>query len=185
MQPKINESLNQLLLVSGEKYLVEHAGGHDRLVIGVAVFHPLRKEPSVLIVQRAAHESFLPNVWELPGGHVESSDNTIIDAIVRETSEETGLVVTHVVGRFSDFVYTVPSQGETVRSTLQLNVAVLIHGIEGKDPDVKLNPDEHQKYAWIAESDLADYEMTDGMGKVVSNALEWGRENTHELILVT
>jgi hypothetical protein len=43
----------------------------DKLVVGAAIFHPLLSATvplRVLIVERAAHEKVLPNVYELPGG---------------------------------------------------------------------------------------------------------------------
>jgi len=45
----------------------------DKLVVGVAIIHPIfctTAPLQVLIVQRAAHEQVLPNVYELPGGFV-------------------------------------------------------------------------------------------------------------------
>lgn len=49
---------------------------YDKLVIGVALIHPLlsiTKPPQVLMVQRAAHEKALPGFYELPGGLVSKS----------------------------------------------------------------------------------------------------------------
>jgi 8-oxo-dGTP pyrophosphatase MutT (NUDIX family) len=144
---------------------------YTHLVVGVAIFNgnSSLKQQSVLIVERATHASFLPNTWELPGGHVESADATIIHAIFRETLEETGLHVTHINGEFEPFVYPTAS-GE---KTLQLNFAVSIE--EGMP--ITLSPDEHQNYAWVmSPDDLELYEMTPDMKEVVCNALAWARE---------
>jgi 8-oxo-dGTP pyrophosphatase MutT (NUDIX family) len=144
---------------------------YTRVVVGVAIFNDDQslKQQSVLIVKRASHASFLPNAWELPGGHVESADATIIHAIFRETLEETGLYVTHINGEFEPFVYPVAS-GE---KTLQLNFAVSIE----EDMPITLSPDEHQDYAWVTSpEDVESYEMTPDMKKVVCNALTWAKE---------
>jgi 8-oxo-dGTP pyrophosphatase MutT (NUDIX family) len=142
---------------------------YNRLVIGVAIFkgNSTIKEPSVLIVKRAAHASYFPNKWEIPGGHVEQSDATIVHAIFRETLEETGLYVTHINGEFEQFVYSVDDH-----KALQLNFAVSVEEFIS----IKLHSKEHQDYAWISSPDATKYDMTDGMLKVVSNALKWARE---------
>ena len=67
---------------------------YARLVVGVAIVHPLTKK--LLILQRASTETTLPNMYELPGGGAESCDGTILDTVARETREETGLVVSVV-----------------------------------------------------------------------------------------
>ena len=46
---------------------------YDKLVVGVAIFHPLisaTKPLQILLVQRAAHENVYPGFYELPGGSV-------------------------------------------------------------------------------------------------------------------
>ncbi len=43
----------------------------------------------VLLIQRAAHDGF-PLKWECPGGCVDISDTTILNALSREVGEETG-----------------------------------------------------------------------------------------------
>lgn len=143
---------------------------YSHLVIGVAIFKgdSSTKQQSVLLVQRAAHETFLPNTWEIPGGHVESADATIIHAIFREILEETGLLVTHINGEFEPFAYPVDS-GE---KTLQLNFAVSIE--EGMP--ITLSPNEHQNYTWVSSSDMELYELTAEMKEVVRNAMKWAKE---------
>lgn len=183
--PTVHASITDLF-VPGERLLAGSNTSHDRLVIGVAVFHPSLADPAILIVQRAAHEEFLPNVWELPGGHVEATDATIIDAVVRETFEETGLRVSHVLGRFEDFVYSVQKADSTgavvAKSTLQVNLAVKVEVHElGQELAVTLSPDEHQKYAWVTETALEGYGMTEGMSKVVTDALRWRKSHAQDL----
>lgn len=53
---------------------------YDKLVIGVAIIHPLppvTKPFQVLMVQRAAHENVLPGFYELPGGLVSQLSSPI------------------------------------------------------------------------------------------------------------
>jgi hypothetical protein len=43
--------------------------------------------------------------------------------------------------------------------------------------EVKLNPEEHQNYAWVSKEDFGRYNMTQGMIQVVENALVWAEQN--------
>ena len=49
---------------------LERAAFYNKVVVGVAIFHPSRNKLKVLIVQRASHEKVLPGFYELPGGSV-------------------------------------------------------------------------------------------------------------------
>ena len=76
MPPLITHPSVACRLVSRAAFLEQAASlgtRYDKLVVGVAIIHPFLSttEPlRVLIVQRAAHEKFLPGVYELPGGSV-------------------------------------------------------------------------------------------------------------------
>ncbi|KAJ2810229.1 hypothetical protein H4S07_002789 [Coemansia furcata] len=131
--------------------------------------------PGVLIVQRAAHEHSYPNEWEIPGGHVDPGES-ILEALSREIYEETALVVTKVLCEFEGFRYwsTKYEEGESTTDsslsvcTQQLNFCVLVKDTSA----IKLDPQEHQQYAWCTSETLEQYKMTPTMRQVVSNALE-------------
>ncbi|KAJ2252890.1 hypothetical protein GGI13_003017 [Coemansia sp. RSA 455] len=74
------------------------------IVTGGAISHTNYGVPSVLLVQRAAHERSYPNEWEIPGGHVDPG-KSILESLSREIYEETGLVVTKVLCMFEGFHY--------------------------------------------------------------------------------
>ena len=123
--------------------------------------------------------------------HVEDSDKTILDAAVREVMEETGLIVSNIVGEFQPFEYSVEKilaaeegavPAAIVKSTIQLNfVAQVLPLGSTKAFEVKLNPEEHQNYAWVSKEDLNRYNITQGMIGVVKNALEWAEQNFERL----
>jgi 8-oxo-dGTP pyrophosphatase MutT (NUDIX family) len=163
-----------------------------RLVVGVAIIvptHSIRdrdlissehsKETAnkLLLVQRSATESSFASLYELPGGHADAADGdtTILDAVVRETKEETGLDVREIVGEFKGFEY---AAGKSGRITKQVNFVVKVDlgdEVEGGGSEglrVTLNPEEHQRAVWVSgEEDLVDLGLTGSMKDVVKDAL--------------
>jgi 8-oxo-dGTP diphosphatase len=65
----------------------EGASGKHQIVVGLLV-----RDGSVLLCHRSSNKSWYPNVWDMPGGHVESEE-TPRQALVRELREELGLDV--------------------------------------------------------------------------------------------
>ena len=193
-------------LVSRSAFL-KNAPSFHKLVVGIAIVHPLisaTKPLRILLVQRAAHEKVYPGFYELPGGsvivsllslralteyssHVEDSDKTILDAAVREAAEETGLILSNIVGEIPPLEYSVEKilaaeEGAVptaiVKSTIQLNFMAQVVPIGSINSfEVKINPEEHQNYAWVSKEDLGQYNITQGMNEVVKNALVWAEEN--------
>jgi 8-oxo-dGTP pyrophosphatase MutT (NUDIX family) len=123
---------------------------HKPLVVGVAVAKPGRSdgpgEHQILLVRRVSSEDEFPNAWELPGGGAEvGTDKTILDTVVRETFEETGLEITSITKIIKGFEYWA-SKGDAIQFNLLVEV---------KEPvEVKLNPEEHDEYAWAGLEDL-------------------------------
>ncbi len=57
----------------------------------------LDEKDRVLIIRRAKNADKNPNLWEVPGGHVDPEDDTYLDAAVREAQEEVGLKVSDLI----------------------------------------------------------------------------------------
>ena len=167
---------------------------NKKLIVGAAILRPtstitpspaetvntsLEKQSCrILLVQRAGHESVYPNQWELPGGHAEFGiDQTLLEAVVREVREETGLKVTAVRKEFEGFEY-----GEEVKSkqyNFVVEVAMDKAGEAAEEEsaaglEVVLNPEEHQAFRWVDRHSLEGLEMTDDMRRCVEAALELG-----------
>jgi 8-oxo-dGTP diphosphatase len=130
--------------------------GIDRTVVGIAV----RRDARLLLLQRKP-DDFQPDVWELPGGHIEDGES-IEDAIARELEEETGWTL-EVVLRFID---TFDYPGEAGHLTREWNFAVAAR------MDKELIHPEHQAYAWASADDYGQYPMTDEMRRTVARAFE-------------
>tara|TARA_Y100000992_G_C21090847_1_gene407895 strand:- start:104 stop:574 length:471 start_codon:yes stop_codon:yes gene_type:complete len=54
----------------------------------------INKDDEVLLILRSSSSDKNPNVWEVPGGHVDPEDKDYRAAAVREAKEEVGLDVT-------------------------------------------------------------------------------------------
>lgn len=166
-----SDSVRQYDVTAAEFLKKDQHLQYDHLVIGVAIFndagdHNLHRS-QLLVVQRADTEDQFPNMFELPGGHVEPTDRSILYTVVRETFEETGLLVSHIASTFEPLVYESKAESGVIRKTLQINFRVLV-----KDKSVvKLAPEEHQAYRWISLQDVGDLITTDVMRAVIENAL--------------
>lgn len=83
----------------------------ERTMVRVAVYLVLINEKKILL-QRRFNTGWMDGKYSLPSGHVEGHE-TIFDALIRETKEETGLLVkekdleiVHIMHRTkSDFDY--------------------------------------------------------------------------------
>lgn len=106
----------------------------------------------VLLVKRSETETFAPNHWELPGGHMDFGE-TIEEGLRRECIEELELNV-EVKDSFFSFTY-VTDEGESHYVEI-INLCILT----SDNPKIKLNPKEHSEYKWASsKEELKDLEM--------------------------
>ena len=137
------------------------------------------RQPYLLLIQRAEEDTF-PHFWEIPGGSVEQTDSTILDAVAREVLEETGLRLTRLVEQIGEGLLMWSRRSVPfLRLAFEIEVAeiparmTLTHiqpsgHREADDSDsgtvhdipVKLNPEEHQNYEWVTEDDLINGKET-------------------------
>ena len=61
-------------------------------LLGVAGKALIVKEGKILLLQRSLGSSFDPGLWELPGGKISYGED-LIEALLREVQEETGLEI--------------------------------------------------------------------------------------------
>jgi 8-oxo-dGTP diphosphatase len=114
--------------------------GVTHFTTGVAVF----RSDKLLVVQRAAEDDALGGEWEIPGGGVDEGE-TIEQGARRELLEETGLVVSEVLGIFPGFDYTTARKPKARQFNFRVHV---------EPGDVVLDPNEHDDYRWITEADI-------------------------------
>ena len=132
--------------------------GITHFVVGVIIV----KNGSVLIVKRVPND-FLGGYYELPGGGVENNE-TLEDAVVRETFEETGLTVSSINAVYDGFDYT-----HDDKKVKQINFL-----IDVTDHNVKLNPDEHDSFTWVSLEELNKYPMTKKIEKTITEIFTKG-----------
>ena len=118
-------------------------GSGDRVEIVVAV---LRRHGRVLLCHRSPQRAWYPNVWDLPGGHVEAGE-VPERALVRELAEELGISIAQ------------PSDGPTaVIATDEFHMQVwLVESWAGVPTNTA--PDEHDQLVWANLGEAQDLEL--------------------------
>lgn len=158
--------------------LSESGRPYDKVVAGAAAFRyaPDSASPSILLLRRAAHELYFPNVFELPSGKVDPDDETLKHALVREVKEETGLDIVELHAELKPMACSpektiADDSGKEViisKSAIQLNFVVSVSA-----GAVTLNADEHSDTRWTAKKDTSELNITDAMRVVVWEAFQW------------
>ena len=184
--PPVSKPVNMQVLNSSAndfRKLQPAASGHpyDKVVVGAATLRytsdlTSSKVPSILLLKRASHEPYFPNVFELPSGKADPNDPTLEYALAREVQEETGLNVTEVLAELKPMIYVTEKtvtddtglRSIVSKSAIQLNYVVSVSGGE-----VKLSADEHSDSYWATEEDLGKLDITSEMRAVIQEAFEW------------
>ncbi|KAG6035150.1 hypothetical protein E4U41_006238 [Claviceps citrina] len=125
------------------------------------------RQPRVLLVQRAAHDSS-PLRWELPGGAVDADDPTVLHGLAREVAEETGLRVRHVrrvvpvPGTQTHQVFWNSARSKLIgRFVFEVEIETAATGGRGvadggPPPVVVLDEREHRDFVWATEGEVRD-----------------------------
>lgn len=100
----------------------------------------------VFLPKRAPTKKFLPDVYELPGGHIDYGED-IVAGLKREIEEEFDVRV-NVGDPFAVFTYTNDIKGS--HSIEVIYFAQLVDTPEA----IKLNPEDHSEAGWFAENEL-------------------------------
>jgi mutator protein MutT len=104
------------------------------------VIAALVREGRVLLVHRSPNRHVYPNVWDLPGGHIETGE-TELAALAREMHEELGVQIT--TGSATHLCQLQKGRGEeSVRFS-----AWLVGEWEGTPTNAA--PEEHDEIRWF------------------------------------
>lgn len=131
----------------------------QKVIGGTAIVN----KDKILIIQRAADEKILPNIWEFPSGKKEPLEK-IEDAAVREAKEETGLDV-----KLIKPIYVFNFGWENEEEIRDATEIVFLSSTE-ENPQVKISS-EHQNFAWIGKDEIENYSMSPETKAAVKIAL--------------
>jgi 8-oxo-dGTP diphosphatase len=112
----------------------------------------LNKDGTILIMKRAANDSYMPNKWELPGGKLDIGQD-ISNALEREVLEETGLVVIPT-DKIAYWHSEIMSSGKYKG----LPYVVLVGVTKSVGGKVSISP-EHQDYQWVKVNEALKYNL--------------------------
>jgi 8-oxo-dGTP diphosphatase len=115
----------------------------EAIVAGVMIKHG-----RVLLCHRSADRQWYPDVWDLPGGHVEFGE-TPTEALKRELVEELGVSV-HSLSHLPDRLRTPEFEIDIWQVT----------GWDGTPAN--LVPEEHDAIAWFTAEELTSLEVAHG-----------------------
>lgn len=135
--------------------------GIQKIVMGAVISNGADK---VLCVKRHS-DDFMPGLWELPSGNMDKGE-TPIDCLVRETREETGLTVNVKAGGVIDYVGSFDYTSGSGKKARQLTFVV-----KPEPGFVKLDPKEHEGYAWLSSSELDNYKISNETKAQIRSAL--------------
>jgi mutator protein MutT len=112
-----------------------------RVVAGV-----LRRDRQILMCHRRPERARWPDVWDLPGGHVDVGESLAV-ALVRELDEELGIQIEPPVG---------PPWTTLRANTLEVNI-YLVDRWRGEPRNAAI--DEHDDLRWVTADDLPDLDL--------------------------
>jgi 8-oxo-dGTP diphosphatase len=129
---------------------------HGSQVITACAFihHNFDGVEKVFLPRRAATKKFLPDVFELPGGHIDFGED-ITEGLKRGVLEEHRMRIA-VGDPFAAFTYTNEIKGS--HSIEVVYFARFIDPIE----NIRIYPEDHSEYRWIAQNELGSIESISG-----------------------
>lgn len=121
---------------------------HGQQVISVCAFihHDFDGVHKVFMPRRAKTKKFYPDVYELPGGHVDFGED-IVDGLKREVREELGMTI-NVGDPF--YVFTYDNNVKGSHSIEVIYFAKFVEPIE----QIKIDLDDHSEYLWLGANEL-------------------------------
>ena len=133
----------------------------------------------VLVQRRGPGRAFLPNCWDIVGGHVDVGED-LLTALCREVEEETGWRVRDIpeLMHVEDWEWQNPDGVERVRE-FDFYVEV-----EGDLAHPRLEVPEHTEFRWIALGETALLDENRGLDggyirRIVEKALAGGNLSEH------
>lgn len=133
--------------------------GIERYVVGAVILSDLK----VLLLHRPK-DDFMGDIYELPSGKVEEGES-LIAALRREISEETGLNASETFSYIGHFDY----RSKSNKKTRQFNFAAVPNSV------TRIKLTEHDNYVWLEMGELERYSVTDSVKEILE--LFWKKKD--------
>lgn len=122
-----------------------------------------RNDGKILVLRRSEQDDHKPNVWETPGGGMDTAESPQ-KALEREIVEETGLTVS-ILEPFNVFTFK--------KDTGEYKVGITFI-CEYQSGDVQLSS-EHSEYRWIKPEEFALMESVSSLHEEIARYSRLGR----------
>jgi 8-oxo-dGTP diphosphatase len=122
------------------------AHGQQVITACAFIFHDFDGVKKVFLPRRAKTKKFLPDVYELPGGHIDFGED-VEKGLAREIKEEFEMEI-EVGEPFAVFTYM-----NEIKGTHSIEVVYLAQFTDDIE-NIKINPEDHSMFDWIAEDEI-------------------------------
>ncbi|MBS8230523.1 NUDIX hydrolase [Marinobacter salarius] len=122
------------------------AVGHQVITATAVIHTKMSGKTFVFVPRRAKTKKFLPNVFELPGGHVDFGES-LIDGLKREIFEEFGMHVS-VGDPVGAFTYL-----NDVKGSHSCEIVFFAQFLDDLD-SISLREEDHSEFLWISKNDI-------------------------------
>ena len=125
----------------------------------------INDKQQILILRRSKTDKHRPLHWDLPGGHIDPSDNSLEDGAVRELQEEAGIEAS-----IGDLIF-IDSRNRK-KSTRHTFVTTKWTGKVKLKPNPKTDITEHDEYKWATIDEIKELEQSIIPNYILKKALE-------------
>lgn len=131
---------------------------HGQQVITSCAFihEEIDGKEKLFLPRRAATKKFLPNVLELPGGHIDFGEE-LVGGLKREIKEEFGMEIS-VGDSFYAFTYV-----NDIKGSHSVEIIFFCKFV-GDISKIMLHPEDHSEYIWMAEDEISNV-INEGKGE--------------------
>lgn len=127
------------------------AKGQQVITACAFIYKKVDGEVHLFCPRRAQTKKFLPDVFELPGGHIDFGED-LIEGLKREIKEEFDMEV-----RVGDCFYAFTYLNE-VKGSHSVEVIFFAEFVSPEN-EIKLNPEDHSEYRWLNQKEYLNLDI--------------------------
>lgn len=125
----------------------------QQVITAAALIHKkVDGKNKIFTAKRSAIKKFLPEVFELPGGHIDFEED-IVEGLIREVKEEFDMSI-RVGEPFAVFTYT-----NSIKKCHSIEVIYFAEFAESEE-NIKIQPEDHSEYRWVDEDEFDEITKT-------------------------